>query len=172
VGGKVELTSALARTVVPLFGGDFEVRLTSDGLPDWLAPSLAIGARQSWPAVVETPAGSSELSWTAATVRLCPVRVGIASKRLDVAPCAEANAGVLHAESRDIPDARRTASQWFDLGGSLRVVYRIGESWGVGAAALVTAPFIRHRFALAGGGLISQAPAVGITGGLVLELRL
>jgi hypothetical protein len=166
-----ELTSAIARDVAPVVGAAFEVRTAPSGLPEWLAPSLAVGMRQSFSIVVGTPFGSSEFSWTAAMFRVCPVRFRFASERLEAIPCAEANAGVLQAEARTSPAARRMSSGWFDVGGSGRVVYRIGEAFGVGAEILVSAPFVRHRFAFVEGGLVSQAPAVGITAGLLVEWR-
>ena len=166
-----ELTSAVARDVAPVVGAAFDVRTAPSGLPEWLAPSMAVGLRQSFSVVVDTPFGSSEFLWTAAMVRLCPVRLRFASGRLDAVPCAEANAGVLQAEARTTPAARRTSSGWFDVGGSGRVVYRIGQSLGVGASVLISAPFVRHRFAFVEAGLVSQAPAVGVTGGLLVELR-
>ena len=166
-----ELTSAVARNVAPVVGAAVDVRAAPPGLPEWLAPSLAVGLRQSFPVVVDAPFGSSEFSWTTAMFRLCPVRFRFASGRLDAVPCAEANAGGLQAEARTTPTARRVSSGWFDVGGSGRMVYRIGESLGVGATILVSAPFVRHRFAFVEGGVVSQAPAVGVTGGLLVEWR-
>jgi hypothetical protein len=171
VEARGELTSAVVRDVAPVVGAAFDVRAALPGLPEWLAPSLAVGIRQSFPVVVDSPFGSSEFLWTAAMFRLCPVRVRFASGRIDAVPCAEANAGVLQAEARTNPAARRMSSGWFDVGGSGRVVYRVGDSWGVGASVLVSAPFVRHRFAFVEKGLVSQAPAVGITGGFLVELR-
>ncbi|MBX3224748.1 MAG: hypothetical protein KF795_29800 [Labilithrix sp.] len=166
-----ELTSAVVRDLAPVVGAALEVRTAPPGVPEWLAPSLAVGIRQSFPVVVDAPFGSSEFSWTAAMVRLCPARLRFASGRLDVVPCAEANAGVLDGEARTTPAARSVSTRWFDVGGSGRVVYRIGPV-GIGAALLASAPFVRHRFAFAAGGLVSQAPAVGLTGGLLVEWRL
>ncbi|MBN9161047.1 MAG: hypothetical protein J0I07_08795, partial [Myxococcales bacterium] len=166
-----EVTSAVVRDVAPVVGAAVDVRAAPPGVPEWLAPSLAVGVRQSFPVVVDAPFGSSEFSWTTAMFRLCPVRFRFASGRLDAVPCAEANAGVLQAEARTTPAARRVSSAWFDVGGSGRVVYRIGQSVGVGATILVSAPFVRHRFAFVEGGVVSQAPPVGITGGLLVEWR-
>jgi hypothetical protein len=96
--------------------------------------------------------------------------IHVRSPAVDVVPCLEGNVGALSA--RALPEGQTRPSTWFDLGGSLRVVFGIGDSWALGAAALVSAPFIRHRFALVGGGLLSQPPAVGLTAGIVLERRL
>ena len=170
VEARAEITSALTTSLAPVFGAAVEVRATPAAFPEWLAPALAVGLRQSWPIVVAARPGRSEFSWTAATFRLCPVRLHFGSTRLDATPCAEGNVGVLRA--RALPDGREAPSDWFDLGGSLRVVYRVARSWGVGGTALVSAPFVRHRFAVVGDGVISQAPAVGISGGLLVELRL
>lgn len=167
---RAEVTSSIAAVVAPTFGVAVEARARPHGAPDWLVPALAIGLRQSWPSVVEGASGRSEFVWTAGTVRVCPVRLHVRSPAVDFVPCAEGNAGVLRA--RALPDGQTTPSTWVDFGGSLRAVLGIGESWGLGVAALVSAPFIRHRFALVGGGLVSQPPPVGITGGVLLERRL
>jgi hypothetical protein len=173
IEGRVEVTSAVTTGVLPVFGAALDLRTTLPAtFPSWLAPSLAVGVRQSLPREVTVAGGASSFLWTAGTVRLCPVRFVTLSTRLDIAPCAEIDMGVLRASGRGLPHARSSASSWLDRGGSLRTTFRIGESWAVGASVLVTAPQSRHRFTLANGELISQAPSVGVTGGLLGELRL
>lgn len=167
--GRFELTSLLAASTAPVFGVVAEWRVASADANEWLAPSLAVGLRQSWPISVNAPDGDTSLSWTAAVFRLCPVRLPLHVAALDVAPCIEGNAGVLRA---GLPARPQASTGWFDLGGSLQAVYRLGKNWGVGGAALVSAPFIRHRFAVIGGGVLSQAPAIGVTTGIFLEFRL
>ncbi len=167
---RAELTSSIADEVAPTLGVAAEARANVFQAPLWLGPAIAIGVRQSWPTVVEAPTGNSEFVWTAASVRACPMGIHVRSPAIDVVPCVEGNLGALRA--RAVPDGQARPSTWVDLGGSLRVVSRLGESWALGAAALLSAPFIRHRFALVGGGLVSQPPAVGLTAGIVLERRL
>jgi len=167
---RAELTSSFAPVVAPTFGVGVGARANVFQAPGWLGPAVAIGLRQSWPAVVEAVTGKSEFVWTAATVRVCPMGIHVPSPAVDIVPCIEGNAGTLRA--RALPDGQTRPSTWFDLGGSLRVVFGIGDDWAIGGAALVSAPFIRHRFALVGGGLVSQPPEVGLAAGIVLERRL
>ena len=167
---RAELTSTIAAVAAPTFGVAAEARANMHDAPAWLGPAVAIGLRQSWPSVVEASPGKSEFLWTVGSVRVCPMGLHVRSPALDVVPCVEGNVGALRA--RALPDGQTRASTWIDLGGSLRAVLGIGESWAVGAAALVSAPFVRHRFALVGGGLVSQPPPVGVTAGVVLERRL
>lgn len=170
---RAELTSAVVFGALPVVGAALETRAhLGRTLPSWLSPSLAVGVRQSLPRELRAGAGVSAFSWTAATIRLCPLRLSALASRLEVAPCAEIDVGVLEATARRIPDAKRTSNAWFDRGASLRASYQLSPSWGVGAGLLVTAPVTRNRFALASGELVSQAPAVGTTFGVFLELRL
>jgi hypothetical protein len=170
--GKVELTSAVTATTLVVVGAAMEMRMIFGGLPSWLTPSLALGVRQSLPRAIGLSTGSSEFLWTAGMLRLCPVRFAALEGRLEAAPCAEMNVGVLQADARGIVNARATTNFWLDRGPSVRASVRLTPSWAVGASLLVNAPVTRHRFALLTGQLISQAPAVGATGGLFIELML
>jgi len=173
VEGRAELTSAVVSGALPIVGAALEMRAhLGSRWPAWLSPSIALGVRQSLPKQISVGPGASEFLWTAATIRLCPVRFAGLVSRLEVAPCVEIDAGALRAEARGLPDARATTIAWFDRGVSVRGSYRIGPAWAVGAGVLLAMPWSRDRFALASGQLISRAPAVGVTGGLLLELEL
>lgn len=173
VEGRMELTSAVTTGVLPVVGAALELRAHLGGtLPSWLSPSLALGVRQSLPKEISAGPGASEFTWTAATIRLCPVRFATLAARFEVTPCAELDVGVLQANARGLLNARTTSTPWFDRGVSVRASYRLSSSWAVGAGVLVTAPATRDRFALASGELISRAPAVGVIAGLFFELRL
>ncbi len=127
--------------------------------PEWLAPALAMGIRQSWPIVVEAPPGQSEFTWTAETLRLCPIRLHLGSTRLDATPARKAMlASSAHAP---FPDGRGAPSDWFDLCGSLRVVYRFGRSWVLVRHGARLHPFVRHRFAVVGDGAASSGAGGG-----------
>jgi hypothetical protein len=173
VEARVEITSAVTTGALPVAGTALEMRAhLGDALPSWLSPSLAVGIRQSFPKHISVGPGTSEFTWTAATIRFCPVRLAALAARFEAAPCAELDVGVLQADARGVPNARTTSNAWFDRGASVRASYQITPSWRVGAGFLVTAPVTRHRYALASGELISKAPAAGVTAGLLLELRL
>ncbi|AKU94818.1 hypothetical protein AKJ09_01482 [Labilithrix luteola] len=171
VEAGAELTSIVTGTAIPVFDAGVEMRFDlGRSVPAWLAPSVGLALRQSLPSETKVPGGSSEALWSAAAIRLCPLRVAVG--RFELVPCAEANVGILRVEARGVADARRTATAWFDRGGSLRATFRLGERWAIGADAVVTAPVTRNRYTLANGDFVSQAPVVGVTGGLFGALRL
>jgi len=170
---RVELTSAVVTGALPVAAAAVDVRAhLGSGWPEWLSPSLAVGARQSLQKEIRFGPGASELLWTAATIRLCPVRFAAVAGRFEIAPCAEIDVGTLRAGAHGLPDVRATSTEWFDRGGSVQASYRLSSSWALGAGVLVTAPWTRDRFALANGQLISRAPLIGVTGGVLVQLRL
>lgn len=171
VEGRAEATSGVVRSALPVIGVAFDARVHVAALPPWLSPSFAVGVRQSLPTEIGVRSGSSVFTWTAATFRLCPVHITAFRDRLDVAPCGELDVGVLDADARDLPQARSTSNRWLGRGASMRLSYRLTRSWSAGAGFLVTVPATRDRFTLATGELISQAAAVGVTGGLAIEMR-
>lgn len=165
VEAGLELTSAVTGTAMPVASVGVEMRFDlGKSLPKWLVPSVAIGVRQSWPMETHVGEGSSESLWSAGALRLCPARFVVG--RFELAPCAEVDVGVLVVEARGIVDARRTAAVWVDRGGSLRATFHLGERWAIGAGAGISAPITRNRYTLANGDFVSQAPAVGVTGGV------
>lgn len=167
----VEVTSAVTGTAMPVANAGVSMRLDlGRAFPRWLAPSVALGVRQSWPTETHVGEGSSESLWSAGALRLCPARFVVG--RFELAPCAEVDVGVLVVEARGIVDARRTTAVWVDRGGSLRATFHVGDRWAIGAGAGVSAPITRNRYTLANGDFVSQAPTVGVTGGIfgVLEL--
>lgn len=172
VEAKVELATTITGAAVPVLGAGVVLRTRLPRVPPWLAPSFAVGVRQSLSADVDSSAVAAGFSWTVAAVRACPVRLDLLASRLVIVPCAEADVGVLRVEARGTVEARSSTTDWFDLGGSVRALYHVRDALGIGVAGLVTAPFVRHRFALDDGTVLSQPPAVGVAGGLVAELLL
>ncbi len=170
IEARAEMTSTVTASALPVFGAAFEARLRiGSGVPAWLWPSLAVGVRQSTFQTIDAPIGSFAFLWTAATFRVCPLH--FAPGPLEIAPCVEADAGVLQAGARGVRNARTSTTPWFDRGASLRIAYHLNKHWGLGATAFVTAPSSRRRFALNAGEVVSQAPDVGLTGGLFVEFR-
>lgn len=173
VEARAELTTAVISEPLPVIGAAFEARAhLGAAVPSWISPSIAVGARQSLTQRISVGSGAADFTWTAATVRLCPVRFVTLAARFEATPCLELDVGALRAEPRGLSDARTSSSSWFDRGASVRASYLLSPSWAVGAQLLLTAPATRNRYALSTGELISQAPGAGITAGLVVELRL
>jgi hypothetical protein len=178
VDARLELTSAVVVGLLPVFSAAFEVdpfARSAAGppprLPRWLRPSLAVGLRQSSTKEVIRSSVVSDFLWTAAVVRLCPVRFSSFGDSLEVTPCIEGDLGVLQANARGSSDARRTANRWFDVGASARASWKLAGPWFVGGAVSVVMPVTRNRFELATKELISQAPRIGVTVGLSAGLR-
>lgn len=170
---RAELTTAVTSGVLPVAGAAVEARAHLGAqVPSWLSPSIALGVRQSSAKHIRVSGGAADFIWTAATLRVCPLRLVILDSRLEASPCFELGAGALRAEARGLSGGRGTSTFWLDRGASLRVSYRLSPSWAIGAGALATAPANRNRYTISTGELISQAPAVGVTAGLHLELRL
>ena len=173
VEARAELTTAVTSGVLPVVGASIETRARFGAhVPSWLSPSIALGVRQSSVKHIRASGGGADFIWTAATLRLCPLRLAFFDAQLEAAPCFELGFGALQAAARGLSEGRGTSTFWFDRGGSVRVSYRLSPSWAIGAGALVTAPANRNRYTVSTGELISQAPDVGVTTGLHLELRL
>lgn len=177
VDARAELTSAVVSGGLPVVSAAFEVEpFVLSGhdrsvRPRWLRPSLALGVRQSLPRSIERSTVTTEFLWTATVVRLCPARFVSANGRLEIMPCVESDLGVLRANASGSSDARRTAKTWIDAGFSARVTWSIAGGWFVGGAASMVLPISRNRFKLSTGTLVSLAPNVGVTLGLVGGVR-
>lgn len=174
---RFELTSAVVTGLLPVVSAAIEVdpfapsHRDRSRRPAWLRPSFAIGVRQSLPHEIERSTVTTDFFWTAAVVRLCPVRFVTANRRLEVTPCLESNVGVLRADASGAADARRTANLWLDGGASARATWSLDGAWFIGAAGGMVLPISRNRFELSTRSLVSQAPRVGITFGLSGGLR-
>jgi len=133
-------------------------------------PSVAVGIRQSLPKERSLRGGSVALSWTAGHLRLCPLRVAIDAV-VEVAPCAEANAGVLRASARGFADARELSTFWFDVGGSIWASMSLSDAVFLSATVLLTMPLFRQPIALASGATVASVPPLGLLGGLGVGIR-
>ncbi len=185
---RTEVSTAITRRPMALVGAfaDLQVRVFSrkDERSSIIGPSsIGLGLRQSAPRAIGVPGGSTDFLWSAASLRICPVRLRLLADRLDVAPCLEGNVGVLQAESHGIPVAQRTHRQWVDGGASVLGVWHLPGPWLATAGLALVVPLTRNRFEvvdLASLGaasaprteLVSQAPMLGIAAGLGLGLEL
>ena len=183
-----ESSSAVTRRAIALIAGSVDLQVPVFGSRNergaLLGPSsVAVGFRQSFPRPLGVPGGSTEFLWSAATMRVCPIRLRMPVDELEIAPCIEGNVGVLQAESHGIPLAQRTRKHWIDAGASALGVWHLPGPWVATAAIALVAPVTRHRFEVvelaslgAASGprseLVSQAPMLAITAGLGLGLEL
>lgn len=184
---RQEVNAAVTTRPMTLIAGFVDLRipvLATDGERSAVGPSsIGIGLRQSVPKAIGIPGGSTEFLLSAASMRICPLRLRLLGDQLDVAPCVEGNVGALQAESQGISVALRARRHWLDGGASVLGVWHLPGPWLATAGLAVVAPLTRHRFEvvdLASLGtatgprseLVSQAPAVGISAGVGLGLEL
>lgn len=171
---RAETTSAVIRG--GLYGVGASARLDLRG-PEArrgvqiAAPSLAIGLRQSLPKERALRGGSVDVSWTAANVRLCPIRVVI-DIVAEVSPCAETNIGVLRASARGFAEARDLSTVWLDVGGSIWGTVSLSDRVFFSSTLFVTMPLSRQPFVLASGARVATVPPLGVFGGVGLGFRM
>jgi hypothetical protein len=185
---RTEVSTAITRRPMALVGAfvDLQIPVFSrhDERTAFIGPSsIGLGLRQSAPRAIGVPGGSTEFLWSAASLRICPLRLRLLADRLDMAPCAEGNLGVLQAESHGIPVAQRTDRHWIDGGASVLGVWHLPGPWVATAGLGLVVPLTRNRFEvvdLASLGaapaprteLVSQAPMFGVAAGVGLGLEL
>ena len=174
VDARAETTSAVLRGALPGIGASLTVEPPASSprrgihLAD---PSIAAGIRQSFTMDRSLRGGSVGFSWTAGHLRLCPLRIVI-DARVEVSPCAEANAGSLRASARGFVEARGTSTFWLDLGASLFLTVSLTEKLFLSSTLLVAMPLFRQPFALASGAPVASVPPLGVLGGLGFGFRM
>lgn len=162
VDARLETTSAVVLGALPTIGASLKVAR----LGAW-RPSIGVGIRQSLPKERATTGGSVAFSWTVANLRVCPHELDLA-RIIAVAPCVEANLGVLDGTGRGFEDSRQVDMTWLDVGGSLWATLALSKHLFLSSTILVTAPLVRRPFVLTSGEVVATVPAVGVLGGLGL----
>ncbi len=171
---RAESTSAVVRGSLLGIGASMKFEPAEGAGPSWFRawkPNVAIGIRQSFPRELAIRGGSAEFLWTAAHARACPFSWTI-PRTFTISPCAEINVGRLSAVAEGFSEARAVTTLWYDLGGSMWATVRIAGRMFLSSTFLVTAPGVRQPFVLASGAIISDAPAVGVLGGLGLGMAM
>ena len=171
---RAETTSAVVRGALLGVGVSMKLELPPDAGPEWLRtwrPNIGIGIRQSLPKELALRGGSAEFLWTAGHLRLCPIRFTI-ERIFALSPCAEVNVGRLNAAARGFAEARAVSTFWYDLGASLWTSVNLSSRVFIGSTLLVTAPVTRQPFALASGTIVSDAPVIGVLGGIGLGVKM
>ncbi|AKU95352.1 hypothetical protein AKJ09_02016 [Labilithrix luteola] len=171
---RMEASSAVLSETLPVLAAMFEVELGAASAPNeeggW-RPSAAIGIRQSFAHEIALRGGEVEFVWTAANLRLCPVRVGLFANRLELTPCGEANVGTLRERAKDFADPRGTSMLWADFGASMSARLALGRVFYLATSMLVTMPTTRRPFELKSGVPVSQPPALGVLVGAGVGLH-
>jgi len=171
---RAEATSAVVRGALVGMGVSMKLELPPDVGPDWVRawqPSIGLGIRQSFSKELALRGGSAEFSWTAGHLRLCPFRITL-EQVFAISPCAEVNVGRLNAAARGFAEARAVSTFWYDVGASFWTSVNLSSRVFLGSTLLVTAPVTRQPFALASGTIVSDAPVVGVLGGIGLGVTM
>ena len=129
-------------------------------------PSIGIGVRQTFPRSTVLRGGSVTFLWTAAGLRLCPVRFPLVGARIEISACAETNLGALQAQAHEFADARNVTLFWADIGGSTWIKAALTRRWFVDATFLAVAPLERRSVELRSGAVAARSPAFGVLGGI------
>lgn len=141
---------------------------------EWLGasrrvPSLRPAIRGGWRIALDrtTQVGRSraEIGWSAGYLEVCPARFAV-TRRIAVEGCAGANLGVLSAQPPEIRGAGITRLTWFDYGALLGARWHVHRHVFVEAVMAVWAPITRDRLHIEPDGVVTRAPAAGISAGI------
>jgi hypothetical protein len=162
-GVQGELESAVAPRLT------FAPRLFADvGKSNSLHFGLSVAG---WPnRVDDRPPGNATLTWAAARIEGCPVRLVV------LWPCAAVDAGVLHGQgAAPLADRSAATKTWLAADLLLRLVLDPGDLIQVRLEGGLVVPLLKPAFAYQQGSdraVIHEVPAVGGTVGLGAGLRL
>lgn len=164
---RAEVTSAVVSRGMPVIGAalSFEPTALVSRAAPWVAPTFALGVRQSLPTETSSVGGSTRFLWTAGNLRACPLRFGGRSV-LGISLCAEMDLGRLSAQARGFDAATEGSFAWLDFQASSFASVRLTKTVFLEANAAIVAPYSRRRFLLSNGDVISRAPPIGPIGGL------
>ncbi|AKU95952.1 hypothetical protein AKJ09_02616 [Labilithrix luteola] len=155
---RMETSSAVLRGAVPGIGASAKIEPSSSA--SWLGrwkPSFGVGIRQSFPKEQALRGGSTEFSWTAANVRLCPLQFAVRGA-VQVSPCAELDVGVLHASADGFSATKSLSTFWLDAGGSIWAAVYVSDRMFLSSTVLMTVPMNRQPFVFSSGKPIASVP--------------
>ena len=165
VGGRGELNGAVSGTLPVV---DVFVELEWNGalarLPS-LRPAIRGGFRSAFTRTHQVGQTRAQIDWSAGYVEACPARFAV-TRHVAIEGCAGANLGVLSAQAPDIRGAGITRRTWLDYGGLFGVRWHPHPHLFVEAVLAVWAPITRDRLRIEPDGVVTRAPAAGISAGI------
>ena len=159
----VGATSIVGLAVDPMFGGAIFVEARFPLVRDAGVQSVRLAGRRAESATLDAPGGgTAQLTWTAATLDVCPLSWGAGS--LALSPCARVDVGVLAGSGANVPHPSDDSRSWFDAGALARGRWDFAGPFfadlEVGAVAAVTRP--RFHFDVPDITIRQPAPVLGI----------
>jgi hypothetical protein len=170
VGARGEATSAVSG-LLAVMGPYLELEWNPapERLP-WFRPVFRAGFRQSFTRTTRVGPTEAEIAWSAGQVEVCPSRFLLAS-RFSVEGCLASNVGVLSAQARGIPGAGITRRAWFDYGVLVAARWQFHPSLFAETVGAVWVPQTRDRLRVEPDGVVTEAPAAGLSAGLGIGWR-
>jgi hypothetical protein len=169
LGARGGVTSALAPSIVPDFGlfGAYDA-----GGSSFVSPRASVTALYARSATAEDRLGSARYDRIGGRLAGCPVDLlGVAGWALR--PCGVGEAGRLHAQGTDVPNAQSRSVVWVALGASVRADTELVPRLTFGAELGVLFPLVRNGFFYEPDGVVvHRVGATSVQGAIELGFRL
>lgn len=164
IGARTEATSAVSGVlaVVNVYV-EAEWSAPIARLPS-LRPVLRVGFRRSFTRTSRVGETEADIYWSAGQIEACPTRLMVTA-HLSMEACLGSNVGVLSAEARDIPAAGITHRFWFDYGVVAAARWQVHPNLFLEAVGAGWFPLTRDRLRVEPDGVVTEAPAIGLSGG-------
>jgi hypothetical protein len=133
-----------------------------------VAPSFRLSFAWTRNAHVAAGTNAADVSWYAARVEGCPLRIG--SEALSLAPCVTFDAGALRVAGENPAVPARTRP-WLSAGLDARATARLWRWLFAELEAGAAAPWIKDRWVFADGTELHTAPPVAVWAGAGLACR-
>ncbi|OJY26804.1 MAG: hypothetical protein BGO98_07325 [Myxococcales bacterium 68-20] len=165
VGGRAEANGAVSGVLAVV---DVFVELEWIGalarVPS-LRPAIRGGWRNALTRTQQVGTTRAEIDWAAGYLEACPARFAVTS-HVAIEGCVGGHLGLLSGQPLDLRGAGITRRTWLDYGGLLGARWQPDRHLFVEAVAAVWAPITRDRLRIEPDGLVTRAPAAGISAGI------
>lgn len=129
-----------------------------------LRPVLRVGVRRSFTRTSRVGETEADIYWSAGQIEACPIRFMVTA-HFSMEACLGSNVGVLSAEARDIPAAGVTHRFWFDYGVVAAARWQVHPNLFLEVVGGGWLPLTRDRLRVEPDGVVTEAPAIGLSGG-------
>lgn len=165
IGARGEASSTVSDLIAVLgLYVELEWSAPIERLPS-LRPVLRAAIRQSLPRTNHVGPSEALIAWSAAELEACPTRVS-PNAHLSIEGCLSANLGILSAQARGIWAAGTTRRLWLDYGAVVVARWQLHPNLFAEVLGGVWQPVTRDRLRIEPDGVVSQAPALGLSAGV------